>query len=267
MRISVCGKGGSGKSTITALLAVSFIKLGYRVLVIDSDESNSGLYRKLGFDEAPEAIIEIAGGRQGIKSRAEKFKVGGNNYKPDILEAVSLKINDIPAKNIAHSERLSFVQVGKINQALEGCACPMGVLNREFLGKLDLDKNDIVIVDTEAGLEHFGRGVESNIDAIVIIVDPSSESVDFAKKAYELSKSLDINTIRIILNKVNSISTAEKLSARLKGKGLEPLVSVPSDELIFNSELDGKRIASKSAIKEISVLSENLIKEDELRNG
>lgn len=267
MRISICGKGGSGKSTITALLSLSFLQMGYRVLVIDSDESNSGLYRKLGFISAPESIIEIAGGRQGIKSRAEKFRVGGSDYKPDILEAESFRINDIPSQNVVRRDALSFVQVGKINQALEGCACPMGVLNREFLGKLDLDKKDIVIVDTEAGLEHFGRGVESNIDAIVIIVDPSSESVDFAKKAYELSRSLNIMTIRIVLNKVNSASTADKLKMRLKEKGLSPLVSVPSDELIFDSELDGRRIDSKSGIKEINLLAENIIKGDDLSNG
>ncbi len=267
MKISICGKGGSGKSTITSLLAISFVNLGYRVLVIDSDESNSGLYRKLGFDRAPEAIIEIAGGRQGIKSRSEKFRVGGSNYKPDILQADSLRINDIPSQNVINRDGLFFIQVGKINHALEGCACPMGVLNREFLGKLNLDNKDIVIVDTEAGLEHFGRGVESNIDAVIIIVDPSYESIDFAKKAYELSKSLGIKVISIILNKVSSRAVADKLESRLKEIGLGVAVSVPSDERIFSSELDGRPIDSKSAVKKINFLAENLIKGEELENG
>jgi CO dehydrogenase maturation factor len=260
MRISVCGKGGSGKSTVTALLATSFLKRKYNVLVIDSDESNSGLYRKLGFDHAPLPIIEMAGGRQGIKSRAAKFEVGGKHSKADILETHNIAITDIPAENIVRRNGLGFIQVGKINEALEGCACPMGVLNREFLGKLRLDKNEIVLVDTEAGLEHFGRGVESNIDAIVIIVDPSSESVDFAAKAFELSRSINIKVIRIILNKVNNSITADKLTEKLREKNLEPLIAVPSDEIIFNSELDGRPIDSAIAIEEISILADDLLK-------
>jgi CO dehydrogenase maturation factor len=260
MRISVCGKGGSGKSTITSLLAISFLKRKYSVLVIDSDESNSGLYRKLGFGHAPVPIIEIAGGRQGIKSRAAKFKVGGKQSKADILETDTIAITDIPAKNIVRNSSIGLIQIGKINEALEGCACPMGVLNRELLGKLKLEKNEIVLVDTEAGLEHFGRGVESNIDAIVIVVDPSSESVDFAAKAFELSHNINIKVIRIILNKVNNSITADKLRKKLKEKNLDPLIAVPSDEIIFNSELDGRPINSAIAIKEISILADDLLK-------
>jgi len=259
MKIAICGKGGSGKSTISALLAVTFSKSGYKVLVVDSDESNSGLYRKLGFSNAPLPIIELAGGRKGIKSRNEKLIIGGKNPKADLLELSSVRIDEIPDENIVRKNGISFIQVGKINEALEGCACPMGVINREFLGKLELRDNEVAIVDTEAGLEHFGRGVDTNIDTIVILVDPSSESVDFAQKAYLLSKSININNILVILNKVNSPLTGQKMLDKLKEKNITPVISVPIDEVVFDAEMEGREINSKNAKNEIQKLVKLII--------
>ena len=67
MKISVCGKGGSGKSTIVTLLANQARKKGYRVLVVDSDESNSGLFRTFGFDQPPVPLMELVGGKKRSK--------------------------------------------------------------------------------------------------------------------------------------------------------------------------------------------------------
>ena len=159
MKIAVCGKGGSGKSTVAALLAYEALHRGYRVLVVDSDESNAGLFGMLGFDHPPLPLLDFVGGREGLKQ-----KMG----QPNIFGLDRITTADIPEEYILQENGLGLVAVGKIMHALEGCACPMGALNREFLKKLTLEKNEVAIVDMEAGIEHFGRGIETGIDLSLI---------------------------------------------------------------------------------------------------
>jgi CO dehydrogenase maturation factor len=85
---------------------------------------------------------------------------------------------------------LKLVSIGKILQALEGCACPMGVLSREFLNTLTLDENELVIVDMEAGVEHFDRGIDESNDTILLVVEPSMESIIMAEKIRCLSAGM-----------------------------------------------------------------------------
>ena len=142
MKISVCGNGGSGKSTVATLLANVARTRNYRVLVVDSDESNSGLFRMFGFDRPPVPLMELVGGKKKVQ---EKLKSG---YPADEAETAMrvmtqehIKIDDIPSENILKQDNLGLVSIGKILQSLEGCACPMGVLSREFLRKLSLSRH------------------------------------------------------------------------------------------------------------------------------
>ena len=149
MKIAVCGKGGSGKSTVVALLSQEAKKRGIKTLVVDSDESNSGLYRMLGFESPPVPLMEMVGGKKSLKQ-----KLG----QPNIFAETEITTASIPEQYIIQRDGLGLVAIGKILQSLEGCACPMGVLSREFLKKLKLRINELAIVDMEAGVEHFGRG-------------------------------------------------------------------------------------------------------------
>lgn len=171
MKIAICGKGGSGKSTVSALLAGQALREGYRVLVVDSDESNSGLHRMLGFSEPPRPLMELVGGKKALKGRLGE---------PSILEVDTITLDTLqPPYGLSHNG-LTMVSIGKIMQGLEGCACPMGVLNREFLRKLKLAGKEVALVDMEAGVEHFGRGVDSEVTKIVAVVEPSWESVELS---------------------------------------------------------------------------------------
>jgi CO dehydrogenase maturation factor len=71
IKISVCGKGGSGKSTLVSLLAKAAQTRGFKTLVVDSDESNSGLYRTLGLDKPPIPLMALVSGKEGIKEKIE----------------------------------------------------------------------------------------------------------------------------------------------------------------------------------------------------
>ncbi|RLC60495.1 MAG: ATP-binding protein [Chloroflexi bacterium] len=178
MKISICGKGGSGKSTVVALLANEAQARGYHVLVVDSDESNSGLFHMLGFDHPPVPLMELVGGKKSLKQKMSQTNV---------LSEAQIATTQIPDQHLVQRDSLMLVSIGKILQSLEGCACPMGVLSREFLKKLALAEDELAIVDMEAGVEHFGRGVDTSIDSVLIVVEPPLESVNVGQKIHDLA--------------------------------------------------------------------------------
>ena len=252
MKISICGKGGSGKSTIATLLANEFKHRGYRVLVVDSDESNSGLYRMLGFDHPPIPLMELVGGKKGFKERmAVKFSSGESEPKMEILTLDKILVKDIPPQHIKESDGLRLVNIGKILHSLEGCACPMGVLSREFLGKLYLDKDEVVIVDMEAGVEHFGRGVETSIDKVLAVVEPSFESLELALKVKELAAGAGVNSTWAIINKITSDEIAMRLTDELARRRVEVIGIVHHDPKIFEACLEGHKLGGGVVTEEM----------------
>ncbi|MCQ6253659.1 P-loop NTPase [Methanocaldococcus sp.] len=193
MKISICGKGGCGKSTITSLIAKEFAKRGYNVLVIDGDESNISLHKFLGIDQ-PKDFIEYLGGRKKFMQKIKSKK------NVDLFDEMT--IDDLPKDYIVEKDNIKLLAMGKIHDFGEGCACPMGVLLRELLKSLKLKDNEIVIVDTEAGIEHFGRGVEGGCDVIIAIIDATYESIRLAKKIEEIGEKLG-KKVYFIVNKVD----------------------------------------------------------------
>jgi CO dehydrogenase maturation factor len=242
MKISVCGKGGSGKSTVVALLANEARARDYRVLVVDSDESNSGLFRMLSFDHPPVPLMELVGGKKGLKQKMSQTNV---------LSETQLTTVQIPEEHLLQRDGLMLVSIGKILQSLEGCACPMGVLSREFLKKLALQEDELAIVDMEAGVEHFGRGVDTSIDSILIVVEPPLESVNVGQKIHELASGIGIKNVWAIMNKVPSIEIATRLKSELVERHIEVVGCIYYDADIFSSSLDGRIPVKGVAVLEI----------------
>jgi len=242
MKISVCGKGGSGKSTMVALLANEARSRGYRVLVVDSDESNSGLFRMLGFDHPPVPLMELVGGKKGLKQKMAQTNV---------LSETQIVTAQIPEQHLLQRDGLMLVSIGKILQSLEGCACPMGVLSREFLKKLALATDELAFVDMEAGVEHFGRGVDTSIDSVLVVVEPPLESVNVGQKIHDLASEIGIKNVWAVLNKVPSEEIAKRLKTELQERQIEVIGCIYFDADIFKSSLDGKVPADGVALREI----------------
>jgi CO dehydrogenase maturation factor len=260
MKISVCGKGGSGKSTISTLLANEAQSRGCRVLVVDSDESNSGLFRMLGFDQPPVPLMELVGGKKRVQSALKSgFSSDDSGEGMTVMRQDSIKIDDIPPEHIMTKDSVNLVCIGKILQSLEGCACPMGVLSREFLKKLSLEKNEIAVVDMEAGVEHFGRGVETSIDSVLMVVEPSFESVQLAERINSLSAGIGIKNIWAILSKVPSDTIASKLESTLLKQGIDTIGCIHYDNEIFHSSLEGIGLANGAAGEEIKDVFDSII--------
>jgi CO dehydrogenase maturation factor len=235
LKILICGKGGSGKSTIASLLAKNLQTKGYRILVVDTDESNYGLSAQLGMDD-PKELMEQLGGKKTVVTKLLSTLYNGK--KTDILSE-SWSIDEIPSECVSTKDNLYLLQIGKVKHFGEGCACPMGGLSREFINNLKIGPKDIAIIDTEAGIEHLGRGVASGVDIVLVVLDPSYESIRLSQKICSMAGE-GRKSVYFILNKIND-DLAQKMLKQL-GKtrvvGLVPFSQPIQEKGLSGEELD-----------------------------
>jgi CO dehydrogenase maturation factor len=254
-KIAVGGKGGSGKSSIVALLANGMRERGYRVLVVDSDESNPGLYRMLGLERRPVPLLELVGGKSHV---FQTFSEGSESPRT-LLTREEIRVADIPREYVAERDSVALVCIGKILQSLEGCACPMGVLNREFLGRLSLERDEVALIDMEAGIEHFGRGVETSIDSMLIVTAPSLDSLELAEKMNALAAEVEMENVWTILNNVPSREIDSKLRRELEGRGVAVIGSIGYEPEIFESGLEGRPVRSDKLKTDVESILDRLL--------
>ena len=245
MKITVCGKGGCGKSTVTTMLAKELARMGKKVLVVDSDESNFGLHRQLGV-ALPRDFTEYFGG----KDKAFKTMMASGILDSMKLSTFAKKfysepftLADVPEDYLARKDGVMLMSSGKIHKANEGCACTMNSILEQFVKHLTLRKDEIALLDMEAGVEHFGRGVDNSVDCIVMIVDPSFESLRLTKKIKELGESIG-KEVYFVLNKVDvdNINTMQELIAEPE----RVLVTIPADPEISKAGLLGEELTMQS---------------------
>ncbi len=237
-KVAVCGKGGSGKSTVVALLANSLRDRGFRVLVVDSDESNPGLYRMLGLEKRPKPLLELVGGKKKVFQAFSE----DSDFPKSILAQEQVRTSDLPPQYVVEKDRISLVCIGKILQSLEGCACPMGALSREFLKRLSLQENEVALVDMEAGIVHFGRGVQTSVDAVLAVTEPSLDSVELTDKINALATEVEMKGTWAILNKVPSEEIAVRLREELEERDIPVIGSIGYDPEVFQAGLEGRPV-------------------------
>jgi len=257
MKICVCGKGGSGKSTIVTLLAQAFQKKDKKVIVLDSDESNTSLYWMLGLKNPPMPLMNMVGGKKAVqKKMIAKFSSGEKEPDMNIWQMDEITSNKIPSDFFVQKENCILISTGKINQSLEGCACPMGTITREFLKKLILAENEIAIIDMEAGIEHFGRGIEKYVDFVVCVIEPSYESISLTKKIMELTVAAGAYFKGAILNKIASDQQQKSVLAKTQQINI-PVIGIIS----FIPEIQTASLEQTLPEYDLSDVIEKIIKE------
>lgn len=201
---------------------------GHRVLIVDADESNPGLYRMLGLSKT-KTLAEYLGGKQRVKA---------------ILDSPELPktFEEIPEEILSKRENLSVISIGKIEDPGEGCACPYGVLAKKFLKNLQPKKGEIVLVDTEAGIEHFGRGIDLEVDVIVNVAELNLESIELSRKIEKLAEKAGLKHI-FVLNKA--------LPEVLDKVNVKPDVVIPFNQKFIYESLEGKEIEIVPQIEEL----------------
>jgi CO dehydrogenase maturation factor len=233
LRIAVAGKGGSGKTTVSVLLAKILAEDGRRVLLVDLD-SDPNLSNALGIpaDDAPPLVHR----KDLVAERT------GSTGEPGGMFILNPKVSDISETYASKcSERVSLLPVGTIEAAGEGCFCPQTAFVRALVRSLVLEKDESVILDLEAGLEAFGRAAVEGLDLLLIIVETGMRSVETAKRILGMVPALGIRNARIVANKIRPGNLAFLLR-RLSDEGLSADIVLGYSEDLILRDLEGRSI-------------------------
>jgi CO dehydrogenase maturation factor len=209
MKLAITGKGGVGKTTVTAGLALKFKEADKKVTVVDCDpDTNLGI--ALGFPQA-EKIIPICEMKDLIAERTEVESLD----KPATFFKINPKVDDIPAKCAAQHKGIKLLVMGKVAKAGGGCMCPENTFIKRLLAHLVLSKDEVIIMDMVAGTEHLGRGTAGNVDLGLIVTEPTQLGAVTARRIENLLKQLGIKKIFFIGNKINDKADEKFLKEEL----------------------------------------------------
>jgi CO dehydrogenase maturation factor len=235
MKIAVSGKGGVGKTLIAGILSRMFANGGFKVLAIDNDSAMNLSYT-LGIDEkTKEQIIPIKEMKSMIEERTQVEGAGSGVYN------INPKVSDIPDKyKVSGPEGLQLLVLGGIEEPASGCLCPENALIRTLLYNLLVKRDEVIIVDFEAGIEHLGRGTAKGIDVMLVVAEPSQKSLDLCKKIIELSKKLGVINIYLIANKITDKSQNEIINEKIHNWEVPLYHSIPFDPEIGKADFEGK---------------------------
>lgn len=232
MKIAVSGKGGVGKSTISAILALMLAERGARVLALDADP-DANLATSLGIPHKEQRkIVTISHQIELIEERTGA-KVGrtGQVYK------LNPEVSDI-ADFYAYNHRgVALLVLGAVKAGGSGCACPESTFARALVTDLVLFKDDTLIMDMEAGIEHLGRGTAQSVDVMLVVVEPGQRSVDCALKVERMSREIGIKRVMFVANKVTCDEDKELLGEILPGR--EIAAYLPFQTGLRNADRDG----------------------------
>lgn len=228
MKIAVSGKGGVGKTVLVALLSKVFAESGYSVLTIDADP-DANLAATLGFPH-PEKIVPISEMKDLIEERT-----GARPGRGEVYFKLNPKVDDLPEKYWQEHNGIKLMVMGRTKQGGSGCYCPENVLLKALVSHLLLARDEVVILDMEAGIEHLGRATARAVDKLIVVVEPGRRSVETAYRIGKLAQDIGLRNIAIVGNKLRSQSDREFLISTLPG--FQFLGFIPYDQALVDADL------------------------------
>lgn len=230
MKIAISGKGGVGKTTISAVLARQLQKNGKEVLVVDADPSPH-MAQTLGVEDI-DGLTPIADMKDLLVERSGKIE-GSPFYN------INPKVDDLMAKFMKDKDGIKLMVLGAIQTGAGGCACAENTVLKRLLTKLLLSPSQAVLLDMEAGVEHLGRGTIVGVDHLLVVVIPSKSGVRTAQKIKKLAQDVSISSISFVGNLVQDEDDRQFLVDALD---TPPIAFFPDSKIIRKTERAGRPI-------------------------
>jgi len=232
---------------LASLLSKIFVDSGYSVIAIDADP-DANLAATLGFPQAEE-ITPISEMKELIEERT-----GARPGQPAPYFKLNPKVDDIPEKYALKQNGIRLMRMGRIKKGGTGCYCPENALLKALLTHLLVARNEVVILDMEAGIEHLGRGTAKVVGKLIVVVEPGRRSIETALSIEKLATEIGLQNIAVVGNKIRSQSEKEFLISNLPG--FEFLGFIPYDQAIVDADLANLPILDSSqqiiaAVKDI----------------
>ncbi len=247
MKVAITGKGGVGKTTFAATLARLYAAEGRPVLAADVDpDANLGLALGLTEEEVNSIVPvskmkDLARERTAANESNTFYKL--NPYVSDLPDALSRDINGV-----------KLLVMGTVDTGGSGCVCPEHVMLKAILSSLVFRKDDVVIMDMEAGLEHLGRGTASMMDQFIVVIEPGARSIQTYQRIKQLAADIGITKVRVVANKVRDKNDEEFLRQRIPAEDLLGFVHYNAD--VIEADRNGKSPFdySPEAVAEIAAI-------------
>jgi CO dehydrogenase maturation factor len=232
VKIAVSGKGGVGKTLITGGIACSFADKGFRTIAIDADPSpNLALTLGLSSEEARK-IVPISENRELIESKT------GTGYSG--VFRLSFAVDDVIREySVKTPFDVNLIVMGTVRSMGSGCTCPANAVVRALLRHLVVERNEAVVLDMEAGVEHMGRGTAKHVDTLLIVVDANMKALETAKHINELAANAGMKQVFLVGNKIGNEVQKETVKNYAGRNSLKILDFVPFDQSVVEAEMRG----------------------------
>jgi CO dehydrogenase maturation factor len=242
MKIAIAGKGGVGKTTLSAALARSLAHAGDRVVAVDADPNNC-LGRALGIAEETLAdLTPLSEMREMLAERAGTAEGGG-------FFALSPPVDDLLGTYGVEEDGISLLVMGTVDEPGAGCVCPESAVLKALVRHLVGVDEISLVMDMEAGLEHLGRGTARYVGALLIVVEPTAASARTAARVARLAGGLGLRVPGVVVNKAGSPEAVEKVRPHLDGT--EVFAVLPADAAIAESEVVPRSGPYAEAVEEL----------------
>lgn len=256
MKVAITGKGGVGKTTLASVLARLYADEGRVVLAADVDpDANLGL--ALGFtEEEVNSITPISKMRKLVEERT-----GANSLNK--FFKLNPQVSDIPDTYARQINGVKLLVMGTVETGGSGCVCPEHVMLKAILSSLIFRKDDVVIMDMEAGLEHLGRGTASMMDQFIVVIEPGARSIQTYAKVKQLAADIGITRVRVVANKVRDQLDESFLTERIPAEDLLGLIHYDPDVIDADRRATSPYDTSPRTVEEIRAIKERIDSEKE----
>lgn len=247
MKIAVTGKGGVGKTTLSSTLARLYADEGRTVLAADVDpDANLGLALGLTEEEV-NSIVPIAKMRTLVEERT------GATYANKFFK-LNPQVSDIPDKFSKEINGVKLLVMGTVETGGSGCVCPEHVMLKSILSSMTYRKDDVVVMDMEAGLEHLARGTAANMDQFIVVIEPGARSVQTYEKVKQLAADIGVTKVNVVANKVRDESDKEFIRSRIPEENLLGFISYNAEVIDADRRGLSPYDVSSQAVEEIKAI-------------